>query len=91
MSYETAKKSRLTKILNLFIPCKKLGYADYLVNLEPFFRDIRNLDILYNQNLDFIKVKTKEVALSSYKTYYNIVPQNLSHNLFHCFTKPLLK
>ena len=65
MSYETAKKSRLTKILNFFIPCKKLDYADYLVNLEPFFRDIRNLDILYNQNLDFIKVKTKEVALSS--------------------------
>ena len=91
MSYETVKKSRLTRILNFFIPCKKLDYADYLVNLEPFFRDIRNLDILYNQNLDFIKVKTKEVALSSYKTYYNNVPQNLSHNLFHCFTKPLLK
>ena len=59
-------KSLLTKGLNFSIPCKKLDYADYLVQFELFFRDIRNLDILSNEDLDFVKAKTKEAALSSY-------------------------
>ena len=40
-----------------------LDYADYLVNFELFFRDIRNLHVLFNQDLDFVKVKTKEAGL----------------------------
>ena len=50
---------------------------DYLVRFELFFRDIRNLDILSNEDLDFLKAKTKEAALSSYRSYNNNVPQNL--------------
>ena len=70
--------SLLTEGLNFNIPCEKLGYADYPVQFELFFRDIRNLDILSNEDLDFVKTKTKEAALSSYRSYNNYVPQNLS-------------
>ena len=31
-----------------------LDYADYLVNFQLFFRDIRNLDILSDENLNFV-------------------------------------
>ena len=37
-------------------------------NLNFFFRDIRNLDIWSNEDLDFVKAKTKEAALSSYRS-----------------------
>ena len=62
------------------MPCKRLDYADYRVQYGLFFREIRNLDILSNEHLDFVKTKTKEAALSS----YNIknVPQNLSKEEF---------
>ena len=50
---------------------------DYPVQFELFFTDIHNLDILSNKDLDFVKAKTKEVALSSYRSYSNNVPQNL--------------
>ena len=67
------------------VPCKRLDYADYLVNFELFFRDICNLDSLSNEDFDFAKAKTKEVAsyrtsapysTSYYRTYSNNVPQN---------------
>ena len=76
------EKSLLTKGLNFSIPCKKLDYADYLVQFELFFRDIRNLDILSNEDLDFVKTKTKEAALSSDRSYTNNMPQNLSKEEF---------
>ena len=76
------EKSLLTKGLNFSIPCKTLDYADYLVQFKLFFRDIRNLDILSNEDLDFVKAKTKEAALSSYRSYNNNVPQNLSKEEF---------
>ena len=76
------EKSLLTKGLNFSIPCKKLDYADYLVQSQLFFRDIHNLDILSNENLDFVKAKTKKAALSSYRYYINNVPQNLSNEEF---------
>ena len=60
------------------MPCKKLGYVDYLQQFELFFKDIRNLQILSNEDLGFVKAKTKEAALSSYRSYNNYVPQNLS-------------
>ena len=59
-----------------------LDYVDYFVNFELFFIDIRNLDVLPNEDLDFLKVKTKEVALSSYRTYNDNVPQNVSNDEF---------
>ena len=72
------EKSLLIKGLNFSMPCKKLGYVDYLQHFELFFKDIRNLQILSNEDLDFVKAKTKEAALSSYRSYNNYVPQNLS-------------
>ena len=72
----------LTKGLNYSMPCKKLDYAAYLVQLELFFRDIRNLDILSNEDLDFAKAKTKEAALSFHRSYNNKVLQNLSKEEF---------
>ena len=76
------EKSLLTKGLNFSIPCKKFDYADYLVQFELFFRDVRNLDVLSNEDLDFVKAKTKEAALSSYRSYNNNIPQNLSKEEF---------
>ena len=76
------EKSLLTKGLNFSIPCKKLDYADYLVQFGLFFRDKSNLDILSNEDLDFVKAKTKEEAISSYRSYNNNVPQNLSEEKF---------
>ena len=60
----------------------KLDYEDYLVQFELFFRDIRNLEILSNEDLDFVTAKTKEAGLSSYRSYNNNVPQNLSKEEF---------
>ena len=55
-----------------------MNYADYLVNCELFYRNIRNLGILSNEDLDFVKTRTKEAALSSYGNYNNNVPQHIS-------------
>ena len=52
------------------------------MNLELFFRDICKLDILSNENLEFLKTKIKDVALSSLR-YFNLnVPQHLSDSEF---------
>ena len=47
-----------------------------------FDTNIRNLGILSNEDLDFVKTKTKEAALSSYRNYNNNVPQHLSKEEF---------
>ena len=49
----------LVKGLNFNLPPKHLDYADYLVNLELFYRNIRSLGILSNEDLDFVKNKNK--------------------------------
>ena len=72
------EKFLLTKGLNFSIPCKNFDYAGYLVQFELLFRGIRNLDILPNKDLDFVKAKTKKAAQSSYRSYNNNVPQKLS-------------
>ena len=53
------------KGLNLTTPPKKLNHADYLVNFELFYRDIRNLEVLSAEDLDFIMAKTKDIVVSS--------------------------
>ena len=73
-----AEKSLLRKSLNSSIPPKKINHADYLVNFELFYRDICNLQVLFTEDLYFIKTKTKDIALSSFRTYNNNVPQHLS-------------
>ena len=47
-----------------------------------FYRNIRNLGILSNEDLDFVKTRTKEEPLSSYRNYNNNVPQHLSKEEF---------
>ena len=77
-----AEKSLLLKGLKFSIPPKKLNHADYLVNFKLFYRDIGNLQVLSAEDLDFIKTKTKDIALSSFCTYNNNVPQHLSKGEF---------
>ena len=43
-----------------------------------FHRDIHNLEIFANEDLDFVGKKTKETALSSFKQYNENSQQNLS-------------
>ena len=59
-----------------------LDYADYLANFKLFYRSIRNLGILPNEDLDFVKTRIKEAALSTYRNYNNNVPQHLSKEEF---------
>ena len=72
------EKKLLAKGLNFCLPPKQLKYADYLVQFELFFRDIRSLEILFNEDLDFVKTKTKEIALLSFKQYNKNPQENLS-------------
>ena len=58
------EKRRLAKGLNFSLPPKYLDYTDYLVNFELFYRNIHNFGILPNEDLDFVKTRTKEAALS---------------------------
>ena len=60
--------------LTFNLPLKYLEYADYLVNFEWLYRNIRNLGILSNEDPDFVKTRTKEAAKSSYRNYINNVP-----------------
>ena len=76
------EKGLLAKGLNFSLPPKHLDYADYLANFELFYRNICNLGILPNEDLDFVKTKIKEAALSSYRNYNNNVPQHLSKEEF---------
>ena len=71
------EKKLLAKGLNFCLPSKQLKYADYLVHFELFCRDVRNLEILSNEDLDFVKTKTKETALSSFRQYNKNPQQNL--------------
>ena len=43
-----------------------------------FYRDIHNLEILSNEDLDFVKTKTKGTALSSFRQYNKNPQQNIS-------------
>ena len=56
---------------------KKLNHADYLVNFNLFYRNICNLQVLSTEDLNFIKIKAKDTALLSFRTYNNNVPQHL--------------
>ena len=60
------EKRLLLKVSNFSLPPKYLDYAYCLVNFELFYRNICNLGILSNEDLDFVKIKTKEASLSSY-------------------------
>ena len=73
-----AEKKLLAKGLNFYLTPKQLSYVDYLVHFELFYRNIRNLEVLSNEDLDFVKTKIKEAALSSFRQYNKSPQQNLS-------------
>ena len=54
------EKKLLAKGLNFCLTLKQLKYADYLVHFELFQRDICNLEIFSNEDLDFVKTKLKK-------------------------------
>ena len=72
------EKRLLAKGVNFSLLLKYLDYADYLVDFELFYRNIRNLGIFSNEDLDSAKTITKEAALSSYRNYNNNASQHLS-------------
>ena len=74
MHFPILKRSRL----QFSLPPKQLKYAHYFLHFELFYRDIRNLEILSIEDLDFVETKTKETALSSFRQYNKIPQQNLS-------------
>ena len=69
ISFSDAEKSLLVKGLKFSIPPNKVNYADYLANFELFYRSICNLDSISNEDLDFVKTKTKDAALTSFRNY----------------------
>ena len=56
------------KGINFSLPPKNLDYVDFLVNFELFCGNIRNLGIFSNEDLDFVKTRTKE----TYRNYNNM-------------------
>ena len=64
--------------MNFCLSPKQLKYADYLVHFELFYRDIHNLEILSNKDLDFVKTKARETALSSFRQYNKNPQENIS-------------
>ena len=75
-----AEKSLFVKGLSFSLPPEKLCYSDYLINFELFYRSIDNLNILSSDNLDFIKTKIKDAALTSFRNYNENIPQHLSNS-----------
>ena len=76
-----AEKKHLRKSLTFSLAPKQLNYADYLVHFELLYRNIRNLVVLSNKDFDFVKTKTKQTALSSFRQYNTNPQQNLSKEL----------
>ena len=89
------KNRFLLKDLNFSLPPRYLDDADCLVNFKLFYKNIRNLGILSNEDIGFVKNKqTREAALSSYQNYKNNVKegslfsyQNYKNNVPNYFSK----
>ena len=48
------------------------------MHFDLFYKNICNLEVLPNQDLDFVKIKTNETELSSFRQYNTNPQQNLS-------------
>ena len=79
ISLPDVEKSPLVKGLWFSLPPKKLNFANYLTNFELYYRSIQNLDVLSNSDLDIVKTKINDAALSSFCFYDANVPQNQSN------------
>ena len=78
MNYLILKRSSLQKVWTFCLAPKELNYADYLVHFDLFYKNISNLEVLPNQDLDFVKITTNETELSSFRQYNKNPQQNLS-------------
>ena len=72
--------------MNFYLPPKQLKYADYLVHFELFYKDTRYLKIFSNKDLDSVKTKTKETAVSSFRQHNKNPQQNLSQKELEAVT-----
>ena len=59
-----AQKSLLVKGFSFSWQPKKFSYSDYLDNFELVYRSIDDLKILFGYNLDYIKIKIEDLALT---------------------------
>ena len=82
LSLTEVEKSLLVKRLSFSLSPKQLSYPDYLINFELFYRSINDLKILSGDNLDFIKTRIKDTALTSFRNYNANVSQHLSNEEF---------
>ena len=82
LSLTETEKSLLLKSFSFSLPPKQLIYSDYLINFESFYRSINNLKILSGDNIDFIKIMIKVIALTSFCNFNANVPQHLSNEEF---------
>ena len=82
VSLTDVEMSLSVKGLSFVLPPKQLSYSDYLINFELFYRSIDYLKILSGDNLDFIKTRIKDTALTSSRNYNANVPQHLSNKEF---------
>ena len=90
-SYKLSKREEdiLVKGLNFSIPPKNLNYADYCVNFEMLFRNVRLDSNLKTDTLEFVRTRIKDVALSSFRefTTAKIKDSNLSSEEHLCLKK----
>ena len=79
------EKSLLSKGLNYSLLPKKLNYADYCVNYELLFRDIKLLKGIKQENIDSIRSFLKNAAISSCRDYNDKKhhPNNLTKDEFN--------
>ena len=90
LSLTEVEKSLLVKGLSFSLSPKQLSYPDYLINFELFYRSINDLKVLSGDNLDFIKTRIKDTALTSFRNYNANVSQHLSNGEFEAL-KALIK
>ena len=85
----TTEKSLLSKGLNFVIPPKNINYADYMIPFKLLYRDVDSLEVS-NLDREFIKVRLRDSAFSSYKDTSKSFEKNLPKAEFDAL-KMLLK
>ena len=62
MNYLMLKKP-IEKNLNFCLAPKQRSHANYLVQFDLLYSNIRNLEVFSEENLGFVKTRTEETAL----------------------------
>ena len=85
----TAKKSLLSKELNLAIPPENLNYVDFMLPFELLYRDADSLEVS-NLDKEFIKSRPRDSTFSSYRGTGKTLQKNLPKEEFDVL-KTILK